>query len=518
MKLITLCFLTLISASTVQAVEHELLPIDEGNSIDNNHDGIFDYDYIYPLHLIRDTQAESPAIVARAAKEYEFPTAVAGNGEIISATLRFGFSTKEVFSGTPKYYMYSYVANGSYERNGDLIPIGEPIFEVLVNDIVTGQNLLDITELVAAAHINNEKIGLMFMVDTGAEVQQYDAAYWSTIVIDHLPSDGGDGNNSPLVNILSPLSNQTPRFGTPLNFTASSSDPEDGDLTDLIHWYSDTDGILGVGGLLTGMILPQGINTITAQVTDSGGKTSLDTVQITVLEAYNEPPVVIILAPDSGSTESSEQGILFEATAEDTIDGSLSSQIEWWSDIDGFLGIGQTLSRSLSVGHHTVTAKAKDSFDEYGSETVVVTVTGSAPVTDYCEARGRNTSYEYLDQVSLAGVAYQSGNNGGYHAGDEVFTLARGGNRVELVAGFPSGQYNEHFSVYIDLDNNGQYESDENVFNAQGKTVSGEILIPDHLASGHYAMRVLMNYGSPLGPCQSFTYGEVEDYAVTVED
>ena len=78
------------------------------------------------------------------------------------------------------------------------------------------------------------------MVDNGGDVLQYDNPYWSTIIIEHTPGAGGNGNNPPVVSIdplsSSPWTIVSPNYGIPVDFSTTSSDPEDGDLTHLIHW------------------------------------------------------------------------------------------------------------------------------------------------------------------------------------------------------------------------------------------------------------------------------------------
>ena len=131
-------FCSLLLSSPLLSAQHEFTPVDGGNSVDHNHDDIFDYDYIYTPHSIRHSDTDIPNVITRVAKEFQLPAEVAGNGEITSAFLRFGFSKAVVLDGTPKYHIYTYSANGSFERNGDLIPVGDPIMSEYVSNLVTG--------------------------------------------------------------------------------------------------------------------------------------------------------------------------------------------------------------------------------------------------------------------------------------------------------------------------------------------------------------------------------------------
>ena len=88
-------------------------------------------------------------------------------------------------------------------------------------------------------------------------------------------------NNAPTVEITAPANNAEFATGTSITFTGSASDAEDGDLATSIVWSSSIDGTLGTApGIVT--TLSDGTHTITAKVTDSGGKTASVTITIKV--------------------------------------------------------------------------------------------------------------------------------------------------------------------------------------------------------------------------------------------
>ena len=88
-------------------------------------------------------------------------------------------------------------------------------------------------------------------------------------------------NNAPTISITAPANNATFATGASITFTGSASDTEDGDKSTSIVWSSDIDGTLGTApGIL--VKLSDGTHTITAKVTDSGGKTATATITITV--------------------------------------------------------------------------------------------------------------------------------------------------------------------------------------------------------------------------------------------
>src|SRR5207247_5022173 len=87
------------------------------------------------------------------------------------------------------------------------------------------------------------------------------------------------------------------------------------------------------------------------------------------------PPVVTIPSPASGNKFRPGQPITFAGTAIDSIDGDRTSAMVWTSDRDGQIGTGGTFSRSnLSLGHHTITARAADAGRLTGSAAVTIDV------------------------------------------------------------------------------------------------------------------------------------------------
>ena len=89
------------------------------------------------------------------------------------------------------------------------------------------------------------------------------------------------GNDAPVVSITSPADGSTFDSGATILFEGTASDTEDGDLTAGLVWTSDIDGQIGTGGSFS-TTLSDGSHTITASVTDSGGKTGSNSIKITV--------------------------------------------------------------------------------------------------------------------------------------------------------------------------------------------------------------------------------------------
>jgi len=94
-------------------------------------------------------------------------------------------------------------------------------------------------------------------------------------------------NTPPTVSISAPSDGATFASGATIDFAGTASDAEDGDVTASLVWTSDIDGQIGTGGGFSA-VLSDGVHTITATATDSGGASGSDTVGITV----GNPPAV----------------------------------------------------------------------------------------------------------------------------------------------------------------------------------------------------------------------------------
>src|SRR5438067_13205457 len=104
--------------------------------------------------------------------------------------------------------------------------------------------------------------------------------------------------------------------------------------------------------------------------------------QITLTVEADASPVVTITSPNRGDKFRPGQPITFAGTAIDSIDGDRTGAMVWTSDRDGQIGTGGTFSRSnLSLGHHTITARAADAGSLTGSASITIDVANvSAPV------------------------------------------------------------------------------------------------------------------------------------------
>lgn len=147
-------------------------------------------------------------------------------------------------------------------------------------------------------------------------------------------------------------------------------------------------------------------------------------------------------------------------------------------------------------------------------------------VEGYCEMVGTNANYEWIEQVSLGTLDNTSGTDNGYgNYSDMVVELIQGNEyTITLTPGFKNLSYPEHWNVFIDFDQDGTFNNDEEWvyvgFNPTSETIEATITVPEGTALGTTLMRVVMQYDFDFmfQPCGNFSFGEVEDYTVEIID
>lgn len=153
-----------------------------------------------------------------------------------------------------------------------------------------------------------------------------------------------------------------------------------------------------------------------------------------------------------------------------------------------------------------------------------VNVTTLSNTVTYCTSQGNNTNDEYIDRVQLGSINNLSGNNGGYADFTSISTsLTKGSsNTITITPRWTGTVYREAYRVWIDYNQDGDFnDSGEQVYSRSRTTassVSGSFTVPTSALSGATRMRVSMKYNANPTSCETFTYGEVEDYTVIISN
>ncbi len=188
------------------------------------------------------------------------------------------------------------------------------------------------------------------------------------------------------------------------------------------------------------------------------------------------------------------------------------------STVDGLISVVSGLTPSTS---YTFTVRAKDAAGNFSPASNSTTGTTLEGDITYCSSQGNNINFEYIDFVSIGGFSNPSSATSGYsdYTNLDKPTVDYGANTIVLSVGFANSSYTEFWGVWIDYDKNGTFEASEQVVSASTSSSANQsynFSIPTTALEGETRMRVSMKYNGAPDPCETFTYGEVEDYTVNI--
>jgi len=213
--------------------------------------------------------------------------------------------------------------------------------------------------------------------------------------------------------------------------------------------------------------------------------------------------------------------INFSSNGSNDTDGTIDTYS--WNFGDGASSTSANPSHAYATaGTYTATLTVTDDKGATATDQATVTIT-EAPVVvvDYCTSKGNNSSYEWIDLVKLGTINNVSGNDGGYNDNTNMTTnLPIGTNTINFSAGFKSSSYTEYWQVWIDLNQDGDFtDSGEKLVSgssSSSNSLSATLEVPATAKLGQTRMRVTMKYNAAATSCESFSYGEVEDYTVNI--
>lgn len=161
------------------------------------------------------------------------------------------------------------------------------------------------------------------------------------------------------------------------------------------------------------------------------------------------------------------------------------------------------------------------SYGEVEDYTVIIGGSSTPPV-EYCASKGNNVSDEWIQRVQLGSINNNSGKNNGYgNFVSQSTNLTKGvSNSIIITPAWSGSTYNEGYAVWIDYNQNGSFnDSGELVYSrsaTNASSVTGSFTVPASAQNGSTRMRVSMKYNGIPTSCETFSYGEVEDYTVVI--
>ncbi|MEP1488070.1 MAG: choice-of-anchor D domain-containing protein [Algibacter sp.] len=182
------------------------------------------------------------------------------------------------------------------------------------------------------------------------------------------------------------------------------------------------------------------------------------------------------------------------------------------------------ITLSLSSGSYTFSTNSRFEVQTYGNENNDRVYIDDILIEGwYCTSNGNDVSDEYISRVQLNSIDNTSGASAsGYSDYTTISTTLNTNTNytIDITPTWPGTNYDEGYAVWIDYNQDGDFDdTDENVFTlspSQTTPASGNFTVPTTALSGNTRMRVSLKYNGIPDSCESFTWGEVEDYTVNI--
>lgn len=145
----------------------------------------------------------------------------------------------------------------------------------------------------------------------------------------------------------------------------------------------------------------------------------------------------------------------------------------------------------------------------------------------YCATTGgTDADYEWIEQVQIGTIIHQSGANDGYgnFTGSIYTTTLTVGSPIPF--SFNLSQANSsptwRWLLWVDTNQDGIFSSNELLNNSGALTAQNyddSLRLPLNTFAGLTRLRISMKWGNSIATaCSTYTYGEVEDYCVFIEN
>jgi len=308
----------------------------------------------------------------------------------------------------------------------------------------------------------------------------------------------------------------------------------------VLSWSAATDNVAVTGyNVYNGATLVTSVTGLTYTVTSLAASTAYTfTVKAKDaagnLSAASNAVAVTTLTPVPDTAAPSTPSAL---TASGTT--ATSTNLSWTASTDnvavtgydvykGGILVGTATGTTYAVSGLTASTaysfyvQAKDAAGNVSTASNTVTVTTSTVTLAYCTSQGNTTTDEKIGKVVFGTISNTSTGTAGYENFTALSTNVVVGtsNTITITPNWTSTVYSEGYAVWIDYNQNGLFtDAGELVWSKAASTttpVSGTFTIPASATLGATRMRVSMKYNAIPAACGAFTYGQVEDYSVTI--
>jgi chitodextrinase len=218
---------------------------------------------------------------------------------------------------------------------------------------------------------------------------------------------------------------------------------------------------------------------------------------------------------------------------------STTTNLSWTGATDNIAVTGYNVYRGTTLLGSTTTAttyavtgltastaytfyvQAKDAAGNVSAASNTVSVTTLANTVTYCTSLGSSTADEKIGKVVFGTISNTSTGTAGYENFTALSTNAVRGTAytITITPSWTATKYKEGYAVWIDYNANGTFETTELVFSKAASTttpITGTFTIPATATLGATRMRVSMKYNAIPTACETFSFGQVEDYTVNI--
>ncbi len=208
-------------------------------------------------------------------------------------------------------------------------------------------------------------------------------------------------------------------------------------------------------------------------------------------------------------------------------DQSTNSPTSWsWSFTGGTPSTSSVQNPSITYntpGVYQVTLTATNTAgSDSESKTGYITVKepDTNPIT-YCASSGTRVTYEWIAGVQVGAFSKTSTAATYIDLTSNTIPLSIGvATSTTLTPGYPGNPTPEYFKVWIDYNQNGEFDTNEIAFDsgtAKNNAQTGTITVPSSAKLGETRMRVSMKYnGAPTSSCGNIGDGSVQDFTVNI--
>ena len=185
-------------------------------------------------------------------------------------------------------------------------------------------------------------------------------------------------------------------------------------------------------------------------------------------------------------------------------------------------GISSNVTGLTALTQYEAQVRSKCTGGSNSAYSSLVNFTTTDVQLDYCDSASTNINDEFIGRVQLNTIDNASGGQFYTDFTSISTTLTKDTQYTITVTPTWTGTiYSEGYAVWIDYNRDGDFgDAGELVWSlaaTQSTPVSGSFTIPSGAVENSTRMRVSMKYNGIPTECETFQYGEVEDYTVIIE-